>query len=148
MIVVFNIYIHMKPNIIEEKSYQFAIKIVNLYKKLSKEPKEYVMGRQILKCGTSIGANVAEALGSISKREFVMKIQISYKEAHETKYWLRILHDTNHIDSEMFKSLFADIEEIIRILLAILKSSKKSLKLSIILIISFIFSFISFVSFQ
>jgi four helix bundle protein len=114
----------MKDNIIETKSYQFALEIVRLFKKMLDRQNEFVMSKQILKSGTSIGANIAGALGAISKREFSAKMQISYKEAHETIYWLKILSETEFITKEEFSALLTSCQELIRILAAILKSSK------------------------
>ncbi|WP_246035832.1 four helix bundle protein [Winogradskyella algicola] len=90
----------MKENIIATKTYNFAISIVNLSKALVSK-NEYVLSRQILKSGTSIGANVEEAIGGISKKDFRAKMSISYKEARETHYWLRILRDTNYITTDV-----------------------------------------------
>ena len=91
----------MKENVIAVKSYQFAINIVNLSKELVAE-KEYILSKQILKSGTSIGANVEEAIGGISKKDFRAKMSISYKEARETQYWLRLLKDTDYISTNRF----------------------------------------------
>lgn len=80
-----------KRNIIKDKSFAFAIEIINVYKYLSSENKEYVLSKQLLKSGTSIGANVEEAIGGVSKRDFIAKLGIAYKESRETMYWLRLL---------------------------------------------------------
>jgi four helix bundle protein len=117
----------MKENVIIEKSFDFAVKIVRLYKKLTTERKEYVISKQLLRCGTSIGANIEEAVGGISKKEFIAKLQIAYKEARETKYWLRLMIETDSIDKPEAEKLILDIEEIIRILVSIIKSSKNAL---------------------
>ncbi len=84
----------MKENVVRDKSYAFAIRIVKLYQHLSTKKKEFVLSKQILRCGTSIGANVEEALGGQSRADFVSKMSIAYKEARETCYWLRLLKDT------------------------------------------------------
>lgn len=84
----------MKESVFAVKSYAFAIDIVNLYKQLIKRENEFVMSKQLLRPGTSIGANNAEAGGSISKREFIAKMQISYKKAHDVKFWIRLMYDT------------------------------------------------------
>jgi four helix bundle protein len=115
----------MKENIIQDKSYTFAIRIVKLYKYLCEIKKEYVLSKQILRSGTSIGANVEEAIGGQSKNDFISKLSIAYKEARETHYWLRILKDTDFIDEIQFKSLEQDINEILKILTSIQKSVKK-----------------------
>ncbi len=114
----------MKDNLIVTKSFVFAVRIVKLCRKLTSEHKEYVLSKQLLRCGTSIGANVEEAVGGISKKEFAAKLQIAYKEARETKYWLRLMVETDFLEKEETESLLADCEELIRIIVAILKSSK------------------------
>ena len=112
-----------KKNVLSDKSYQFALNIVSLYKKLSIE-KEYVLSRQLLKSGTSIGANVAEANGAISNSDFSAKISIAYKESLETKYWLRLLKDSDYLEEEKFQSLFESADELSKILYSILKSTR------------------------
>ena len=112
-----------KKNALSDKSYQFALNIVNLYKKLSSE-KEYVLSRQLLKSGTSIGANVAEANGAISNSDFSAKISIAYKESLETKYWLRLLKDSDYLEEENFQKLFESADELSKILFSILKSTR------------------------
>lgn len=114
----------MKDNLIANKTYSFAVMIVNLSKKLSSQ-NEYVLSKQILKSGTSIGANVEEAIGGISKKDFRAKMSISYKEARETKYWLRILKDTNYITIEEFDKFNTEITSILKILFKIIQSSKE-----------------------
>ncbi len=114
----------MKENIIATKTYNFAISIVNLSKTLVSK-NEFVLSRQILKSGTSIGANVEEAIGGISKRDFRAKMSISYKEARETHYWLRILRDTNYITTDEFDSLENELSSILKILFKIIQSSKE-----------------------
>ncbi len=111
-------------NVVYEKSYQLAIKIVNLYKLLSNDKKEYVLSKQILKSGTSIGANIAEANGGISNADFSAKVSIAYKETLETKYWLSLLKDTGFIEKNVFDQLFADVDEIAKILFSILKTTR------------------------
>ena len=87
-----------KDNVIQEKSYQFAIKIVKTSKYLVDQKKEFILSKQLLRSGTSIGANVEEAIGGQSKKDFFAKLSISYKEARETKYWIRLLFDTDYIN--------------------------------------------------
>lgn len=118
----------MKDNIIYNKSFEFSIKIVKLYEKLSNEKKEYVLSKQLLKSGTSIGANVREGLDAQSKKDFVSKISIALKEACETEYWIELLVATEYIDKHNSKKLLSDLEEIIKILTAILKTTKKNIK--------------------
>lgn len=112
-----------KNNILSEKSYEFALKIVHLCKSLASE-KEYILSKQLLKCGTSIGANVAEANGAISNPDFSAKISIAYKESLETKYWLRLLKDSEYLKEEKFKNLFESADELSKILYSILKSTR------------------------
>ena len=112
----------MKESLILTKTYNFALRIVKLYKYLSDERNEYTLSKQILRSGTSIGANAEEASGSISKKEFRSKFFISYKEARETHYWLRLLKDSDYIEAKLADSLIEDVEEILRILGAILKT--------------------------
>ncbi len=106
----------MKENLILEKSYAFAVRVVRLYQYLSREQKEFVLSKQVLRSGTSIGANLEEADGAISKKEFFHKVTIAFKEAKETRYWLRLLRETDYLPDKLYNSLFNDIIEIIRIL--------------------------------
>ncbi len=115
----------MKDTPIKTKSYAFAIRIVRLFQWLCKEKNEYILSKQILRCGTSIGANVQEAGGSYSEKEFASKIQIAFKEALETSYWLSLLHDTDYIETPAFDSMYADCAELIRILTAITKTLRE-----------------------
>ena len=113
-----------KKNVLQNKSFSFAKRIVELYKLLSETKKEYVLSKQILKSGTSIGANITEANGAISKQDFSAKMSIAYKESLETKYWLRLLHETNYIEKKVFENLFNDCDELSKILFAILKTTR------------------------
>ena len=117
----------MKENIIQQKSFLFAIRIINLYKYLINEKKEFVLSKQILRCGTSIGANIEESIGGQSERDFLSKISISYKEARETIYWLKLLEATEFIKGDEFESLFNDAEEICKIIGSIQITIKKKL---------------------
>jgi four helix bundle protein len=117
-----------KDNIIQEKSYRFAIRIVNLYKYLLEEKQAFELAKQVLRSGTSIGANIEEAIGAQSKKDFVAKCSIAYKEAREAHYWIRLLRDTTYIDRQQAASLLADLEEILKISASILKTSKNSIK--------------------
>jgi four helix bundle protein len=114
----------MKENVIQIKSYSFAIKVVKIVQLIRARKKEFDITKQLLRSGTSIGANVEEAIGGYSKKDFIRKIQISYKEARESDYWIRILFDTDYLEKEEYDSLEADITEILKILTAILNSSK------------------------
>ena len=116
----------MSDSVIENKSFQFAIRIVNLYKHLTTEKKEYVLSKQLLRCGTSIGANVSEAEHGQSRADFYSKLSISLKEAHETYYWLRLLYETNFLSEKEFVSLETDIKEIIIILTSICKTTQNN----------------------
>jgi len=115
----------MKENVVQQKSFQFAIRVINLYKYLTNEKKEFVLSKQILRSGTSIGANIEESIGGQSERDFLSKISISYKEARETIYWLKLLKETDYIKTEEFESLFNDAEEICKILGSIQIAIKK-----------------------
>jgi four helix bundle protein len=110
-------------NTIKDKTYAFAVRTVNMYKHLNADKKEFILSKQVLRSGTSIGANVQESDAAISKAEFSAKISLAYKEAQETGYWLRLLHDTGYLDTKSFESMFADCTEICKILYSILKSS-------------------------
>ena len=116
----------MEINIIAEKSFSFAIRIVKLYKLLSVEHNEYVISKQMLRCGTSIGANVSEAQNAQSRADFLSKMNIALKETTETKYWLRLLHATEYLPDVAFQSIFSDCVEIERILVSIVKSTKNN----------------------
>lgn len=111
----------MKNNVTYDKAYKFAIRVVKAYKYLVEEKREFVLSKQLLKSGTSIGANIAEANGAISKADFSAKISIAYKECLETKYWLSLLKDTGYIDIKSFDSIYQDADEIGKILFSILK---------------------------
>ncbi|MBQ5399268.1 MAG: four helix bundle protein [Ruminococcus sp.] len=110
-----------KGNVIVEKSKAFALKIIQLYKGLVAE-KEYVLSRQILKSGTSIGANVKEAIRGQSKPDFYAKMNIALKECSETEYWLELLYESQYINNRTFRELYSDCKEILRILMAITKT--------------------------
>jgi four helix bundle protein len=111
-------------NVLYDKSYAFAIRIVKAYQYLGNEKKEFIISKQLLRSGTSIGANVSEANGAISKSDFSAKISIAYKECLEVKYWLSLLKDTGYIDNKTFKSILDDADELGRILFAILKTTR------------------------
>ena len=117
----------MKENILLEKSFDFAVRVVNAYKYLVDEKKEFVMSKQLLRCGTSIGANSEEAIGGQSKADFISKLSIAYKECRETKYWIRLLQRTDYLDAAQAKSLLADNEELLKIIGSIQITSKKAI---------------------
>ena len=115
-----------KYNVIEEKSFEFAVRIVNLYKHLTTEKKERVLSKQLLRSGTSIGANVSEAQKAQSDADFIAKLYIAMKEANESYYWLRLLHRTEYLSEREFKSLDKDIDEIMALLTSIIKRIKEN----------------------
>lgn len=115
----------MENNIILTKTYTFAIRIVNLYKYLTQEKKEFILAKQILRSGTSIGANTEEAIGGQSSSDFIAKMAIAYKEARETRFWIKLLRDTGYIATNQAESLFNDCEEILKIIGKIRSTSKK-----------------------
>jgi len=117
----------MKSNVIQDKSYLFALKIIKTFRYLSQEKREFVLSKQLLRSGTSIGANVEEAIGGQSKRDFLSKISISYKEARETHYWIRLLTDSEYLDKEVSKDLIIDLDEILRIIGSIQKTTREQL---------------------
>jgi four helix bundle protein len=116
-------------NVVQSKSYAFAVRIVRLYQHLCLEKKEYVLSKQVLRCGTSIGANIEEAIGGQSRADFVSKMAVAYKEARETSYWLRLLRDTDYLAPSQFRNIYADAEELCRIIASIQKSAKTERKL-------------------
>ena len=111
-------------NPVQEKSYAFALKIVRLYRYLCEEKKEFVLSKQVLRSGTSIGANVEEAIGAQSEKDFLSKMSIAYKEARETHYWLRLLRDSNILDSRHTDLIFDDCDELLRLSGSIIKTLK------------------------
>ena len=112
-------------NAIECKSFRFAVRIVNLCKYLQNDKKEFTLSKQLLRSGTSIGANVAEAQQAQSRPDFVAKLNISLKEAYETDYWLRLLHETQYLDTKAFQSIIADCHELEKLLITIVKTTKE-----------------------
>ena len=115
-------------NTVRSKSYKFSLRIIKLFIYLKEEKKEYDLSRQLLRSATSIGANIEEAEGGQSKKDFINKISISYKEARETHYWLRLLRDSDFIEQKIAESLINDCEELLKMLTAILNTSKSSVK--------------------
>ena len=111
-------------NTIQDKSFRFAVRIVNLCRYLQTEQKEFVLTKQLLKSGTSIGANVSESQQAQSRPDFVSKLNIALKEAYETNYWLRLLHETNFLTDDAFQSIITDCQELERLLVSIVKTSK------------------------
>ena len=113
-------------NIIEDKSFRFAIRIVNLYKYLCRTKKEFVLSKQLLRAGTSIGANVAESQQAQSRADFIAKLSIALKETSETKYWLRLLKATDYLTDKESSSIYADCVELEKLLVTILKSTNQA----------------------
>ncbi len=113
-----------KSNPLADKSYVFALKIVKIYKTLISAKKEYVLSKQLLRSGTSIGANIAEANGAISKADFSAKVSIAYKESLETKYWLNLLRDSGFIPEDHAEDLVMDADELSKIMFSILKTTR------------------------
>ena len=112
----------MKNNILLDKSKGFALRIIKLYNFLTEQKKEFILSKQILKSGTSIGANVKEAVVAQSKADFYSKLHISLKEANETEYWLELLYESGYIDEKSFKSIYWDNKELLKILTSIIKT--------------------------
>ena len=111
-------------NIVKEKSYRFALRVIKAYKFLSDEKREFVLSKQMLRSGTAIGALIREAEQAQSRADFVHKMNISLKEANETAYWLMLLKDSEYIDEESFMSIHKDCDELIRLLVSIVKTTK------------------------
>ena len=112
------------------KSKRFAVRIVNLYKYLNEEKREYIMSKLLLRCGTSIGANLTEAECAISRKDFQAKVYIALKECVETKYWLEILYETDYLTKNEYESINGDCEEIRRMLSATTKTVNSTLNSS------------------
>ena len=116
-----------KENLILEKSKQFAIRIINLSKYLKAEKQEYVLSKQLLRSGTSVGANVRESLRAESKADFYHKLNVALKEADETAYWLELLFETDYISPAQFDSIYNDCSEVIKLLVSVTKTQKNNL---------------------
>ena len=114
----------MRENAVVGKSKAFALRIIGLYKFLSDEKKEFVMSKQVLRSGTSIGANIAEAQCGISDKDFLAKMYIAFKECAETRYWLELLYESGYITEVQYKSIFSDCTELFKLLPSITKSAK------------------------
>ena len=112
-----------KDSILKEKSMAFARRTVRLYKFLTQEKQEFVMSKQILRSGTSIGANIAEAIYASSRKDFVAKLQIARKEAAETLYWLELLHSCDYIPGNLYDSIYFDCHELLLMLTSSIKST-------------------------
>ena len=115
----------VKNNVILEKSIKFAIRIVKLYQFLQNDKNEYTMSKQLLKCGTSIGANINEAINGQSRKDFLAKMYISFKEATETEYWITLLASTDYLNETQYDSILKDCVEIKKILTTIIRTTKE-----------------------
>ena len=118
----------MKDNIIQIKSKAFAIRIIRLYRYLIETKKEYVLSKQLLRIGTSIGANICEALCGVSKKDFLSKMHISFKECVETQYWLDLLAETDYLSKNEYDSISSDCEELRKLLSSITKSTNENIR--------------------
>ena len=114
----------MKESIVRIKSYQFSIRIVKIYQYIQQEKKEFVLAKQVLRCGTSIGAMVREAEQAESTADFIHKLSVALKEANETEYWICLLNDTEYITETMFQSILSDCKEIMALITSIIKTTK------------------------
>ena len=113
-------------SIVKDKSKKFAVRIVKLYQYLSEEKREFILSKQLLRSGTSVGANVREALQGQSKADFIAKMSISLKEISETEYWLELLFETGYLSKEQYTSIEADCKELVKMLTSIVKTSRKN----------------------
>ncbi len=118
----------MKENPLKDKSYEFALNVIAAYKTLKDEQREFILSKQLLRSGTSIGANIEEAIGAQSKRDFLSKISIAYKEARETQYWLKLLRDSKYLDNEHTALLICESDELIKLMGAIISTTRRNLK--------------------
>lgn len=117
----------MRKNIVKDKSFAFAVRVVNCYKWLCSDKKEYVMSKQFLRSGTSVGAMIRESEHAESKKDFIHKMAIAQKEINEAIYWLELLKETDYLELNQFKELEKDAIEIIKLITSIIKSSKASI---------------------
>ncbi len=111
-------------NVVVDKSKAFALRVIRLYQYMQGEKKEYVLSKQILRSGTSIGANIKEAIRGQSKADFYAKMNIALKEASETEYWLELLHESGYMEKNAFDSLYEDCQQLIKLLVSITKTQK------------------------
>ncbi|HOD10279.1 MAG TPA: four helix bundle protein [Flavobacterium sp.] len=113
-------------NIVQTKSYGFALRIIKVYKYLSQEKKEFILSKQLLRSGTSIGANIEESIGGQSKADFFAKLTIAYKETRESKYWIMLLRDSEYLTVDQAEDLLKDVEELLKIIGSIQKTVRNS----------------------
>ena len=117
----------MKENVLKDKSFQFAIRIINLYKYLKTKHGEYIVSNQLVRSGTSVGAIIREAEYAESTKDFIHKFSIGLKEANESKYWLDLLHATKYLNTKMHNSMVSDCDELLKLLTSTIKTSKRRL---------------------
>jgi len=117
----------MRENVVKNKSFAFAVRVVRLYQFLCEQKKEFVLSKQLLRSGTSVGAMIREAEHAETKNYFKHKMGIAQKEINETIYWLELLKETDYLSSEQFESIYTDAVEIIKLITAILKSAKANI---------------------
>jgi four helix bundle protein len=117
-------------NIIQEKSYSFALKVITTYKSLIEGKKEFTLSKQLLRSGTSIGALVEEAIGGQTKKDFAAKMAIAYKEARETQYWIKLLRDSDYLNKDISRELLIDIDELLKIIGSIQKTVRSKLSVT------------------
>jgi len=116
----------MRENVVKNKSFAFALRIVKLYKILSEEKREYIMSKQLLRSGTAIGALIREAEHAESKADFIHKMAIALKEANETEYWIELLFQSEYLDESSYQSILGDGKALLKLLISIVKSSKEN----------------------
>jgi len=116
-----------KENVVQQKAYRFALRMINLYRVL-KGRKEYILSAQIVRSGTSVAANLEEALGGMSRKDFLAKVSIAYKEIRETNLWIRLLRDSSIISPKEAESLLRDCEELVKLIGSIKKTTQSTLK--------------------
>lgn len=116
-----------RKNIVKEKSFAFAVRVVNLYNFLVKDKKEFVLSKQLLRSGTSIGAMIREAIHAESKADFIHKMAIAQKECNECLYWLELLNSTNYFKDEQYENINVDATELIKLITSIIKTTKKNI---------------------
>jgi len=114
----------MKENVVKDKSFAFALRVVKLYQFLCKEKREFVLSKQLLRSGTAIGASVREAEQAESRADFIHKMSIALKEANESDYWIELLYQSDYLDQSGYQSIMADCRELLRLLISIVKTSK------------------------
>lgn len=113
-------------NVVQTKSYNFALRVIKLYQYLSQEKKEFILSKQLLRSGTSIGANIEESIGGQSRADFFAKLTIAYKETRESKYWIRLLRDSDYLTIGEAEDLLNDVEELLKIIGSIQKTLRNS----------------------